>query len=232
MMRNRGGAALLETIVAAGIAGLVVASATLLLHAQTRAAQTITHHSERSDAARTALLVLQAEWQNLVAGSDIRAVASDSLVSRIFRGVAIVCGRSGANTLFRYRGLRLPDPAKDSALEVGLETSVPINSFYQDSTSCVHTPGEQVLATQWRGDATPGSFWLLFESGGYHLSGNALRYRLAGATRQPISNQILDDRQSRFTALRDSVLRAIHVLIAEAGGPARAHARVHLLNSQ
>jgi len=232
MMRSRTGAALLETLIAAIIAALVVAAATLLLHAQTRAAHTVTHNSERSDAARTAWLVLQAEWQNLAPSLDVRAIARDSITSRIFRGVAVVCGYRGGSTIFRYRGLRLPDPAKDSALQVGLENTTSINTFHPDTAACAHAPGEQVFASAWNTGTTPGSMWLLFESGGYHLSDRALRYRLAGSTRQPVSNQVLDDRQSAFIAVRDSLLRAVDVLIAESGGPARAHARIHLLNSQ
>jgi hypothetical protein len=231
MMRARTGAALLEILVAAALAALVVTSAALLLHAQSRAAHATTQHSERSDAARTALLTLAAEWRTLVPQSDIYGIAADSVAGRIFRGVAVVCASSATTSLVRYRGLRLPDPAKDSALELGLERTVAVTAIAAD-TGCTSGPGEHVLAVDWGVQPASGSMWLFFESGSYHLSTNALRYRRAPAGRQPITNEVLSDASSAFTTIADSVLRAVDVMLADRWSPRTARARIYLLNSR
>ena len=85
MMRARPGVALLEILVAATLASLVMASAALLLHAQGRIAQQMLERSERSDAVRGTLLTLAEEWRAVESAVDIYAVAAESVATRIFR---------------------------------------------------------------------------------------------------------------------------------------------------
>jgi hypothetical protein len=231
MMRARAGVALLEILVAATLASLVMTSAALLLHAQGRIAQQILERSERSDAARSTLLTLAEEWRAVDPAADVYAVASESVATRIFRGAAVVCGRAPNKTLIRYRGLRLPDAAKDSALQLAAESTIAFSTVAAD-TGCPHAPGEQVLAIDSVAAALPGSMWLLFESGGYHLSAQALRYRRGTESRQPITNQLFDDRSSAFAAIADSITRAFGVTLTDRSGRSVANARIALLNAR
>ncbi|HET9438823.1 MAG TPA: hypothetical protein VFO52_01555 [Longimicrobiales bacterium] len=195
-MRNRAGAALLEALVAALLGALVTGTAVLLLQAQTRIARSTSERSERNDAIRSVLQVLRAELQSLEPRNDLRAVARDSVAARIIRGVAVICGSDGTYSHARYRGLRLPDPAKDSALQIGVENVIPILAAHTDSAACSPTAGEDVVSFSWSGFAPVGSMWLIFESGSYHLSGNALRYRRGTESRQPITNEVIDHARS------------------------------------
>lgn len=231
MMRARAGVALLEILVAATLASLVMTSAALLLHAQGRIAQGILQRSERSDAARSTLLTLAEEWRALDPNVDVYAVASESVATRIFRGAAVVCGHAPNKTLIRYRGLRLPDAAKDSLLQLAAESAIDLSSVAAD-TGCPHGPGEQVLAIDSVAAAPRGSMWLLFESGGYHLSAHALRYRRGTGSRQPITNQLFDDRSSAFAVIADSITRAVGVTLIDRSAGRLASARIALLNAR
>jgi hypothetical protein len=197
-MRNRPGAALLEALVAALLGTLVTGTAVLLLQAQARIARNTSERSERNDALRSALAVLRAELTPLHPAHDVRAVAAESVATRILRGVAIVCALDGEQTYARYRGLRFPDTAKDSVLEVGVEQPVPVLSARADSASCPAREGESVLSFRVPARTPLGSVWLFFESGSYHLSSHALRYRRPGESRQPITNEVLDHAHSAF----------------------------------
>jgi hypothetical protein len=43
------------------------------------------------------------------------------------------------------------------------------------------------------------SLVLLFESGTYHIANRALRYRLGTEGRQPLTDELIDDRRSGFS---------------------------------
>lgn len=197
-MQTRSGSALLEVIVAALLGAIVTGTAVLLIQAQARIAHGTSDRSERNDALRSALAVLHAELEPIQPQSDLHAVSRDSVAARILRGLAVVCAQDKATVYTRYRGLRLPDPAKDSALYVGVEHVVPILSARVDSAACTHSADEDVIAFSWRAAAPHGSLWLIFETGSYHLQNNALRYRRPGESRQPITNEIIDHRLSYF----------------------------------
>lgn len=225
----RCGAALVEVLVATILGAVVVASTALLLQAQSRIARAVTTSSERTDAARSALLTLAAEWRAHVPSTDIYAISSDSAVGRIFRGMAVVCAAAPPRTVVRYRGLRLPDPAKDSALQLGTDSGIPISPFVPD-TGCIAAPGEQVLAATWPASAPSGSMWLIFESGGYYLSTHALRYRRGTEPRQPITNQVLADGSSSFTVRADTAMRGIDIRLQDRWSARVATAFISLLN--
>ncbi len=230
MMRARAGAALLEIVVAATLAAVVMSSAALLLQAQSRLAHQILERSERSDAARSALLTLGQEWRTLAPSADIYAVAADSISTRIFRGLALVCGRAAHKTLVRYRGLRLPDPAKDSLLQVANGNVLAFTMVAPDS-GCLPAPGEQVLAFD-STVASRGIMWLLFEPGGYHLSTQALRYRRGADPRQPITNQLFDDRRSAFVTIADSITHAFSVTLTDQRSGSSLTGYIPLLNAR
>jgi hypothetical protein len=74
------------------------------------------------------------------------------------------------------------------------------------TASCPALAGESIL--QWRlsGSALVPSVILVFESGSYHLSDRALRYRIGAAGRQPLTAEALYDAGSRFTSIDDHAL--------------------------
>ncbi len=207
-MQNRSGSTLLEVIVAALLGAMVTGTAVLLIQAQARITHGTSERSERNDALRSALAVLHAELEPIYPATDLHAVARDSVTARILRGLAVVCAQDGESAYARYRGLRLPDPGKDSALYVGIEHVVPILSARVDSTACAHGAGESVVAFTWPANAPTGSLWLIFETGSYHLQNNALRYRRPGDSRQPITNEIIDHRLSYFAGDGQRMLSA------------------------
>jgi hypothetical protein len=230
--RARAGAALVEALVAGVLLSLVAATGTTLLRAQSRIAQDVTLRSERNDATRSAFLTLQAELQNIAPAADLRAIARDSVAARIFRGIAIVCGQRDAATFVRYRGLRLPDATKDSALQVGVENVVAIKTVSQVPDSCVSTGDDQVLALDFGISPQANSMWLIFESGVYHLSRNALRYRRSGETRQPITNEVIDVRRSSFQFTADSIIDFINVELRDTRTNAIAPGTIRLRNAR
>ena len=229
-MRSRSGFALIEVLVTAVLSSLVLSAAAMLLHGQSRLARNISERSERNDAMRSALATVQLEVRNLDPATDLRAVARDSIAARIFRGVAVVCGFRTGTIYVRYRGLRLPDPAKDSLLQVGVENTESLDFIAASDDACPHARDEQVLAARWNAPAIPGSVWLVFESGSYHFSTNALRYRRGPESRQPITNEVLNDRTSSFALIGDSSAYAIRAHVRQRGGAATMIANLPMLN--
>jgi hypothetical protein len=219
-----------EVIVAGVLSSIVLACAAMLLQSQSRMAHNISTRSERNDAGRSALLTLRAELQTVTPATDLRSIARDSIASRIFRGIAVVCGFRSGSTYVRYEGLRLPDPAKDSAVQVGIENVTVLESVSSNDDACPHTINEEVLTFTWQTAAPIGSLWLVFESGAYHLSTNALRYRRGAESRQPITNEIINDRASSFAAVRDTQTRGVRVTLRDRASAAVARDNVLLLN--
>ena len=231
MMQPRAGAALLEVLVAAAVSSILLGIAIVLLETQGAAARSISLRSEQNDATRSAFAALRAELREL-RGADIHAIARDSIASRIFRGLAVVCGFNSGDVFVRYQGLRLPVPAKDSALQLGPENAVAIALVRTDTTACTRRTGEQVLALRWSAPPRVGSAWLIFETGSYHINANALRYREAGSTRQPITNAVFDDVHSAFAAVADTMLRAVDVGFRDRHRLSLARTRLHFVNAR
>ena len=232
MTRVRRGSALIEALLASVLLTLVAATAATVLRAQSRIANDVSLRGERNDAVRSALLTLQAELQSIDPRTDLRAVGRDSIATRIFRGIAIVCGSRDSITFARYRGLRLPDGAKDSALQLGVENVVAIQTAGTSAQTCFPATDDQVLALNLGIVPAPNSTWLIFETGSYHLSTNALRYRRGAESRQPITSEIIDDRYSSFRATGDTSFRTIEVVLKERRTNARAQATIGFANAR
>lgn len=230
-MHRRAGSGILEVLVAALLGTIIVGLAVMLLQTQSVVARDATVRSERNDAMRSAFAILNAELRNIVP-ADVRAVARDSVVTRIFRGLGVVCGFNRPDVYIRYRGLRLPDPAKDSALQAGPDNVVAVAYVRADSSGCTRSPGDQLLAVRWTGEPRIGATWLIFESGGYHLSTHALRYRQGVASRQPITNEVLDDARSAFLPVADSVLRGIGISLHDRYVTSVVRGRLPLRNAR
>src|SRR5690606_25582363 len=110
------GASLGELAVVLLITGLVAAALAGLLHGHERLARTSADHLARTETVRIAGAVIGAELRWLAPDRDIHAAAGDSVAIRALRAFAIACGGNGSATYARYRGLREPDPDKDSVV--------------------------------------------------------------------------------------------------------------------
>jgi hypothetical protein len=184
-------AGLLAGAVAAGLAATAAASL-LAAHARLQRAHGVGLRA--AEVARTGALVLAAETR-LATPADLVEVSADTLALRAVRGVALACAAAGADLLVRYRGLRLPEPDKDSVLVLGAdggERAVALEADRAAATACPSLPGEAVRA--WTVSAAivgAGDALLLFERGSYHLADGALRYRRGAGGRQPLTETFL-----------------------------------------
>lgn len=202
-MNSRAGSALVELLTALALLGVVSAAGVAVMASQARLVRQTAEHAARAEALRSARAILRSELREIEA-SDVRAVASDSLAFRVFRGAGIVCGRSAQVVTLRYTGLRLPDAEKDSMLVVAEERAVAFQTAAVVG-SCHRQENEALVAL--RGYLPSGSLVLFFESGTYHLSGNALRYRRGHEGRQPLTDELIDHRLSRFERTASAALR-------------------------
>lgn len=124
------------------------------------------------------------------------APGGDSVRLRVFRGLAFMCpsGRAG-RFLARYRGSRLPNSRKDSVLVLGPDgrwRAVDLIERRPTRLTCPGAPTEAVELWVLDPPVLPGAAVArLFETGSYHLSGGAFRYRRGRGGRQPITPEVL-----------------------------------------
>ncbi len=198
------GVSIVEALVALVLGILVLQLSLGVLARERRAQRRLREHAEAMGAVRIARHVLEAELRRGRAGRDWSVVGRDSLVLRAFRGVGLVCPwRPGAKTiLVSYRGVRSPDPAKDSVLFLGDDGAWMSRALVSAAGSASPCPEAPDIAVQrWTLDRdTPAGVVLarVFERGSYHLSGGAFRYRRGAAGRQPLTPAVLRTPPSAF----------------------------------
>lgn len=171
--------------------------------------------SRRQDALLSARVVSTVLRRELALGdpSVDWSVAGDSLVLRAFRGAGVVCSVSGPNrsVTVAFSGDRVPDASKDS-VEVttasGAVLIVPLQAVRSRTEACARSsPGEAVQ--EWVVDSVLPADAVIarpFESGSYHLSGAALRYRIGFGGRQPLTPEVWLDSGTGFD-VADSTVR-------------------------
>jgi hypothetical protein len=199
------GAALLEVVVAVACALLVVQLALSSLASARRAEADLRVRSERIGAERVSRMTLRRELRAGVAGRDWVVFAPDSLRVRGFRGRALVCPHSAGTTelVVSFDGLRRPEPTKDSLLvldDAGTWTAVGLVAVASGPLVCPQAP--TTPAERWEislPTARPIVLVRLFEPVSYHLATSALRYRVGGGGREPLTPEALDTRRSVFT---------------------------------
>jgi type II secretory pathway component PulJ len=192
------GLSLLELTVAIAIGGVLCTILTAAFASTQRFTRLQQQRVAVAEARRVTATILMAELRHLLPSADLGALERDSVALRAFRGAALVCEVAGEVALVRYRGLRAPEPAKDSVLLVGSATDEPAHALLASHTTasgCLLIDGE--LLYRWNIDPgpEPGTLLLLFESGSYHLSGGALRYRRGASGRQPLTAELFDDHE-------------------------------------
>jgi len=198
---GRPGFTLVETMV-----GLV--ASVLLIGAMAAVVIAVSHlerlTADRADVVAAGALagtVVAQELRVLDARSDGFAIGRDSAALRAFRGSAIVCTVDSTAAEVRYRGLRAPDPAKDSLLVLagaGVERAQPLDGVGVGASSCLTRPGETAITLKPGTGMSAGDVVLVFERGSYHLISGALRYRRGASGRQPLTADIFLDDSSDF----------------------------------
>lgn len=203
MIRAGRSLAELAAALAAGSILATLMATTLLLHVRT--ASLIAHATTTHDAFTLAEAVLGAETRDIT-DEDRTAIAADSLALRAFRATALVCDTTGTLALVRWLGARLPETAKDSTviLRGGTARIAPITAATPVADGCTTRADERIVRIDAGTQLLPGDVLLVFERGAYHLADRALRWRPAGATRQPLTADVLDG-SSRFHATPVSV---------------------------
>ncbi len=200
----------MEVLVVLLLSTLVAGAAWTLLQHQVVAVTRARALSERLDVTRIVRNVLGEELRSGRGGRDWGPPAGDSVHLRAFRGVALPCAgleSPEGDHLMMYRGLRQPDPVKDSLLLLlG-------NGTWQvvDLTEVPSAPDEDTMCPSGSQPWNPG-WWSLhdlgappvmariFERGSYHLADGAFRYRPGDAGRQPLTPEHLQIPGSSLTA--------------------------------
>lgn len=197
----RYGHTLVELMVVLALAGLVAGAAAQLLHSQNVLARRTMERARQSESIRTTARVLLAETRWLNSERDVHSIAGDSLALRAFRGIAAVCASLANGTLVRMRGVRQPDPLKDSLLilrDTSFERAAALTAAVEATGGCSASPDETIQRITTPEPLQLGDVIAFFETGTYYLSGNALRYRLGREGRQPVTTELFDDRNTGF----------------------------------
>lgn len=195
------GASLGELAVAVLITAIVGAALAGLLHGHQRLARSGAARLADAETVRIAGAVLSAELRWLAPDQDLRGAVGDSVAIRAIRAFAVACGGAGSATYARYRGMREPDPTKDSVIIVrasGREAVHPLGGAALEPDACSALEDEEVYRLDLPEPLPPGTPILVFESGSYHLADHALRYRRGAAGRQPLTPEGLDPARSRI----------------------------------
>lgn len=185
---RRPGVTLPELLVVACLFAVVLAAVAAFAGAQGRLAAASQDRVRAADAVRTVDLILNGELR--YAGRQDAAPGPDSVRLRAVRGSATICA-GGPDLVVRYAGLRRPDPTKDSALVITASGTVgSIHAVAAAGPAGGAACGDVRLRLE-PVPSTPAGHVLVFETGAYHLSGGALRYRRGGGGRQPVTEDVL-----------------------------------------
>jgi cell division protein FtsB len=183
---------LVELITASVLLALLCAACATLLHSQMQLLNDVTTRVAEGETLRAARSVLTAELRDLV-NTDVHAIAGDSVALRVFRGWGVTCSTANGVSAVRFHGLRDLDASKDSLLVVGAEQAW---AFTGGNDAGVCGASEHSINVRTASPLSRGSILMFFETGAYHLANSALRYRRGSEGRQPITDELLDDRAS------------------------------------
>lgn len=194
---RRPGLSLVELTTTFALLGILSVACGALVRSQAQLLKQTSEHAATDETIRTARAILHAELRDIGLG-DMRGASADSLAFRVFRGFGIVCAVAEDDVVLRYRGLREPDPEKDSLLVISDERTTAFR-VVTDRPLCVPRVGEHLIAIDSAGALQAGELVLFFESGAYHLANRALRYRRGTEGRQPLTDELIEDRWSGFS---------------------------------
>jgi hypothetical protein len=189
MTRRAGAVSLAELVLVAWLFALVIGGVARFAAGQNQIAALQRDRLRLEEAVRTIAVVLGTELRHLV-HEDVAATAADSIRTRAFRGGGPVCSASDEEVRVSYRGVRQPDPARDSVLLLA-PTTATAHRLRSAGPSSTCPDGVHVrLDPPAPADA---GYALFFETGAYSVSDGALRYRRGLGGRQPLTESVLRD---------------------------------------
>jgi type II secretory pathway component PulJ len=184
------GFTLLEALVAILLSALVIQGGWTVMATLREAGGRTADWAEGLETVRTTAWLLGEEFQGTTPLRDWWAGEGDSVSVRAYRGLALVTGIGAEGVEVCFRGVRNPNPEKDSVLflgEGGGWTAHALDGRTRGEAGCAGD-GEG-WAELWMVDPAPGTARLgrIYERGSYHLTLGALRYRRGGGGRQPLT---------------------------------------------
>jgi hypothetical protein len=198
------GFSIIEAVFAILLGALLISAAWMGLARQRSALENMMRRAEGLATIRMVRTALVRDRSS--AGREGLAVGADTLGLRAVRGIAARCVSSGREPMrgesyVQYRGIRLPDPSKDSirGLTSSGEWLVADLVDVSPLTECDRSDGRRGLALISSGDLEGLVYAEVFEVGSYHLAGRALRYRRSGGSRQPLTPENVG-LESRFSS--------------------------------
>lgn len=200
---SRAGLSAVELVVALVLLAGLVGGSWRVFASQRRAAEELRARTEVLDADRAVRVILAAELAAGVPGRDWWLRQADVVELRAFRGWAARCAgadRGIDEIVVAYRGMRLPDPEKDSVLALlpdgrwSVAALVGRTGLAPECPGTTELPAPDARIEAWRLDPPLPDAILLrtFERGSYHLEDGSLRYRRGAAGRQPLTPPVLD----------------------------------------
>jgi hypothetical protein len=202
----------LEVAVALAVGFLVIVTGWGVLARGAEASRALLARNDLLEVQRVAAWVLERELAGARPGLDWSPHA-EGLAVRAYRGWGLACAsaRDGTGStlpgaVVDYRGLRQPDPAKDSLELTGADGARRVVSLARvtalEPADVGCAPGTRALHLRWSGDdVDPGAtsravvLVRVFERGLYAVD-DAFRYRRGAGGRQPLTNAVLDGDRS------------------------------------
>jgi type II secretory pathway component PulJ len=186
----RRGFSLLEALVAILLTAMVIQGGWTVMATLRKAGGRTADRAEGLETVRTTAWLLGEEFQGTLPLRDWWAGEGDSVTVRAYRGLALVTGIGADGVEVCFRGVRSPNPEKDSVLflgEGGEWTAHALEGRTRGESGC--SGDGKGWAESWRVDPEPGTARLgrIYERGSYHLTLGALRYRRGGGGRQPLT---------------------------------------------
>ena len=189
------GYTLAEATAALVVAGLLTAGLASVLALVARGASRHAQMTAAAETERTATAVLGLELRALTAADA--TFDHDSVRLRAFRGGGVVCERAGAELTLAWRGVRAPEPEKDSLLVLWPDGETVHRMEAVRAAGCDPAdPGVRVTLSTLGSDGARPLAAYAFETGAYSLASFAFRYRRGAAGRQPLTDETLSDASS------------------------------------
>jgi hypothetical protein len=217
-------------VVALSIGAALLTALATFVESSVRWHRSIVSRAEGLEVARTVWAVLDEELGPARRGRDWALDSAGALELRAFRGFGRVCpSAGGAGLTVAFRGERLPEAVRDSALVLrsdGEWTSTPLAAVGAASgaSTCAIQPGESALHIEGPPEGEPAAVLVrFFERGSYHLAEAAFRYRRGGGGRQPLTPERIGPGSS-FSLAGDALQVELEVLGSQDAGPAKVFA--------
>ena len=185
------GFTVIEAVLVLLLSSLVLSAGWKIFSTALKAGVQVADRVEGLETVRLVTWILTEELRGALPGRDRWAAGTDSVSLRAYRGLALVEGQEpGGGLKVCYRGLRSPNPAKDTVLfltERGRWEPRRLEARVKGKAGCLG--GGEGWTEVWEvSPEIPGALvGRVFERGSYHLKDGAFRYRRGGGGRQPLT---------------------------------------------